>query len=448
MSGEAAYQRFFPTPSREAQPIARVPGVLAILLLSLPIYMQVFQYLKDIRAVWAFAKISPLLLLPVTVFGLVFLKLPYRALWLLLMIYLLLVGPMLSMLYVDASFLEAAGSTVKIWAFAFYFTAGATFLMLRVSEEKLSRALMILAVANFATLWILWIVMPDSTYVTDITLTGMFLWDQERGPRIMLPLVFGLLGLVWMARSFSVRPSVWQPALIVLCFTLMFVIYKQRTVIGFSLLMVLWAATGEIRRRLPLFFWAGCALAVAGVIALVPFLSELLGSSVRDSLGGSLTVREESGRLLTAFLEQRPERWLFGMGGTTEFNTIQLPDFFRKRDFFLADLGWLGTIGEYGLVGSVLIAACYACTLREAARAASLARTPFRLALQDLTMVLILVTAFYSVTYTPGQIATVMAIVIYLQSLPIPPPPPARPGVVRPAPHRHGLVPRPVAGRG
>lgn len=387
--------------------------VLLALLALLPVLMQVFQYLLDVRPLWALAKASPILLLPLALYGLLT-RPPHTPLYLVVLFYVLLVAPVLSMLQLENNLVEALGTTLKVWSFSFYFVAVGALILLQPEEDVLKRAFLVLAALNFAILWFLWIVMPASSYVTDSQLTSLFLWDYERGPRIMLPLAFGVLGLFWLARSFSERPRLWQPALVLLALVLMLTIYKQRTAIASVLLVVLWGAAGQLRRRAPLLFW-GLALGGGSILAfLLPIALGLMDSPVQAGLGGSLEVRQQSAALLTHYLAETPWRWIFGIGSATDYSDVNMKEIFRSSYFFMSDLGWLGVLGEYGVVGSLPILAVYLVGLREAARAAGAAPTPLRLALQDFVLYLLLVTLIYSVVYTPGQIATVTGIAVYL----------------------------------
>lgn len=387
------------------------------LIVLLPIFLQSFQYMLELPLFWTVSKASPVLLLPLALVALIVLRLPYLPLFIVLFAYLMLVGPVMSMLHLENNFPEALGTTVKIWSFTFYFSIIGALMLLRVTEETLARAFLTLATLNFAILWGLWIILPIETYGTNIDATSMFFWDLERGPRIMLPLAFGIIGILWLARRFAVRPAIWPLALILLGFVLMVTIYKQRTAIAALLLLVLWGLSSGFRRRMPLLFW-GLVLAGIGAIGLaMPLGTGLSDSPVRESLGGSLSVREDTARSLINFLSQNPIRWVFGIGGTTDYSEVSFRHIFRTRYFFLSDVGWLGVLGEYGVVGAGLIAFVYITSLREARRAAAESRTPLRLALQDYVLYLLLTSLIYSVIYTPGQVVSVLGIAVYLQAL-------------------------------
>lgn len=412
---------------------------LLVLLVLMPIFLQSFSYLVDVRPVWLVAKMTPILLLPLHLVGLLALRLPYVWLYLSILLYTLLVAPVLSMLQLENDFPEAMGATVKAWTFAFYFGAAAALTLLRTTEATLTRAMLLLALVNFGVLWLLWTVLPIEAYKVDGVGTAMLFIDNERGPRIMMPLAFGMIGLFWLARRFDQRPAVWPLLLIAIGLALMLTIYKQRFAITAVTLLLLLGLTARWRHRAPLVFWA-LAAGAAGLGAMLLLAlaagggTEGLGSSmsVRDSLGGSLSVRETSARLLIEFLSPEPARWLFGIGGTTEYGEVTLQHIMRYPSFFLSDLGWLGVLGEYGVVGTVLVILAYAVGFRETQRAVRDRPTPFRHALRDFVCYLLLVSPIYSTVYAPGQIATVTAMAVFLRRLGQDAPPPRRGAVALP----------------
>jgi len=321
------------------------------------------------------------------------------------------------MIFLENNLTEGIGSTVKVWSISFYFGAALVLVWLRVTDEALTRAFVTLAVVNFAILLLLWVVIPVESYQGNPG--SMFLNDNERGPRIQLPMTLGLIGMFWLARRFSAQPALWQPLLLLAGLVLMLVIFKQRTIIAAVVLISLWGMTAGWRRRAPSLFLGVvfAALPLAALIAAIwPVVAPSVGEGwLRGSLGGSLWVRENSAAMLTEFLAQSPLRWFFGIGGSTDFSEIDIQTILRTPDFFFADLGWLGVIGEYGLVGFALIVAFYLAAWRETWRAVRMRPTPVRHALNDLVLLMLITSPVLSVVYTPGQVATVLAIAVWLQ---------------------------------
>ncbi|UPY35791.1 hypothetical protein [Sediminicoccus sp. KRV36] len=394
----------------------RLRRLLALLLL-LPIFFQSFQYLIDVPLLWTFAKASPLLLAPLILLGLFRLRLPYVSLTIIMLSYMLLVTPVMSMLHLQNDLPEALGTTVKVWSFGFYFAFAFILFSLNISETLLKQAFLSLAVVNFVVLVVLWIILPIEIYESQ-NLGSIFLLEIERGPRIALPLAFGLIGMFWLARRFGAQPALWPVLLLLTGLTLMLMIFKQRTVIAAMLLLVLWAMSQRLRHGAPGLFW-GLALGGGAMLAALLVLAEpLFGDlGVSSSLGGSLTVRQNSIEVLLDFLSENPLRWVFGFGSSTDFSQFNLQRILRTPNFFLADLGWLGVVAEYGLVGAVLVGLFYVAAWREIRRATRAAPQPMRLALHDFVVYLLISSPILPVVYTPGQVASVLAIAVYLNRL-------------------------------
>ena len=390
------------------------------LILALPFLFQMFQYLGDVPPLWAFSKVLPLVLAPLTVLGLLRLRLPHVGLAMLVLAYVTLVSPALSMLQLQNNLPEALAGSVKVWAFSFYFAAAFLLVALRVTEAALTRALLWLAAISFVLLWLLWLTVPAELYGLKPAGESIFLWDEDRGRRLLLPMAFGLIGMFWLARRFAERPAIWPALLLGLALVSLLMILKYRTVIAATAMLVLWGMSGGFRRRLPALFWGMAIGGGALALAVTPLVTPMLGGTVGASLGGSLTVRQNSTDVLLRFLGEDPWRWLIGVGGSTDFSRISIQDILRTRDFFFADLGWLGLVGEYGVLGSALILLLHLAALRETRRAMRLAPTPLRCALHDFMLYQLITSVVLSLVLTPGQVVTVMALTVYLQRLGLP----------------------------
>jgi hypothetical protein len=90
-----------------------------------------------------------------------------------------------------------------------------------------------------------------------------------------------------------------------------------------------------------------------------------------------------------------------------------LAQLFGNRMFFLADIGWLGVAFEYGVIGALLMLLVHLAGLRAATKW-SCADDPLSYALADYVLYLIVVSAVYSVVFTPGELTTVLALSYYL----------------------------------
>jgi hypothetical protein len=134
-----------------------------------------------------------------------------------------------------------------------------------------------------------------------------------------------------------------------------------------------------------------------------------------EALGGSLSVRLRSAGLAWAFIADDPLRWLFGVGSTTRFSSVRIEEILGFSLFFVTDLGWLGAVMEFGLMGSLLILAAHVLSALAARRLHAERGDDFTGALADWGLVLLLVTVVYPPVYTPGEVACLVALVWYLR---------------------------------
>jgi O-antigen ligase len=112
-----------------------------------------------------------------------------------------------------------------------------------------------------------------------------------------------------------------------------------------------------------------------------------------------------------------------------------LSDIFKSEQFYLADIGWVGVIFEFGILGALLVAAVYGTGLVVTMRAGA-GGDPFMQALSSYVLFMIVTSAIYSVVFTPGELATVVAMSEYLaRYAPRVPGPRAASGFVALSPH-------------
>ncbi len=401
------------------------PAALLVLLALLPMFGQTFYYLVEFPAPYFLSKAWSFLMLPLSIYALVALDLPYKALFGVLIAYVLGLTPLLGMIHLGTGFLDALTTTVKVWPFTHYFALAAVLAWLRPPPATVVRAFLILGALTFALMWAIWILVPAGWYTTDAVNAKLLPFEKERGYRVYMPMFFGMLFLFYLARRFGQRWEWWVGLLLVGAFVTLAVIYKQRTsILGASIVvaLVLMTSTRGSLRRLTL------ALALAGAAIAIAILAGAATDRLADSLGGSLSVRLRTIGNAIDFLGDDPMRWLFGVGATTRFSTVTLADIFGDKQFYLADIGWLGVVFEYGLVGTVLLAGVYLAGLLFAWQTGRVDGHPFSRALGDYAAFLFLTSAVYSFVFTPGELATIVAIAAYMRATgPIPWPEPMLP---------------------
>lgn len=383
----------------------------AVLVSTLPLFAQTFYYLNEIPPPYLLSKAWPAIVFPLTLYAIIRLSLPAKHIYLVLLTYAVGFTPLISMIQLGNAFTDALTTTVKVWPFTYYFALSAMLFWLAPAEGRLRHACIGLGVGTFVLMVVLWIVVPTSWYVTDPSKGKLLLYEEERGYRIYMPLFFGMLTMFYLVRRFMRRPH-WLPAVAVgIAFVLLLSIYKQRTSIAAALLVCgfgMIASLPRTPRRLVIGLGVGLLPVVVGLLAW-----KLTGGAA-ESFGSSLSVRNNSFALATGFLSDNAWRWLIGVGATTRFSAVTLKDIFGDNQFYIADLGWVGVVFEYGLVGATLVAAVYGWGYFVTLRAAARCRTPFSDALSDYVLFMIVSSSVYSLVFTPGELGVVMAIAVYL----------------------------------
>ena len=105
----------------------------------------------------------------------------------------------------------------------------------------------------------------------------------------------------------------------------------------------------------------------------------------------------------------------FGAGSVTRISDNNLQTILGNAHFYLADIGWLGIIFEYGLVGASLILAVYVASLRCIRRiGAGTHYSMMTAALGDHIVLMLITSLVYSLVFTPGEMATALALATYL----------------------------------
>lgn len=383
----------------------------AVLLGVLPLFGQSFYYLHELTVPYLLSKAWPVLTVPLSLYAVVRLDLPVKRFYLVFFAYTLGFTPFISMLQLGNGLVDALITTVKIWPLSYYFGLSALLVGLSPSYGRTRAVLIALGAGTFALMLFLWLVVPASSYVTDPALGKLLMLENERGYRIYMPMFFGALFLFYLTRLFMQRPNVLIPLAILLGFVLLFTIYKQRAAIGAMMLVCAYGAVASLAPRLRLLA-AGVFLATVPLAIAYFVLRDVQG--LAESLGGSLSVRQVSLGLAANFLGEDPWRWLFGVGATTRFGSISLADIFGNSNFYVADLGWFGTVFEYGLVGALLLLGLYVWGYVALVRAMRGSDDPMLHALADYILYMLATSAVYSLVFTPGELAVVMAVAIYL----------------------------------
>ncbi|RKQ68105.1 O-antigen ligase family protein [Oceanibaculum indicum] len=387
-------------------------AVFLALLLALPMFGQSFHYMIDLPPLYFLSKAWPILTAPLALYALVRLSLPLLVLYGVLVAYVLGLTPLLSMIYFGTGLVDALATTAKTLPFLYYFSALGLLLLLRPRPETVVRAVLWLGAATFIAMALLWVVIPADFYKADPAQSKLFLLEAERGYRIFMPMFFGTIFIFYLTRRVFARQELATILVLLVCFALMVMIYKQRTVILAVLLtvgLIALAASSGWRRGLLLLFGTAGGLLAAGLI-YAHFLER-----IEDALGASLTIRQLSITIATDYVLSNPLVMWFGAGSVTRLSDNNLQTILGNAHFYLADIGWLGIVFEYGLIGASLILAVYLASLRRIRRIQEATHySMITAALGDHIVLMLITSLVYSLVFTPGEMATALALATYL----------------------------------
>lgn len=386
---------------------------LVAVAFALPMFAQCFQYMVDVLPLYLLSKAWPFLMLPLFGWALMRLDLPFKVLQMVTLVWILGVTPVVGIVQLGNGMAAALATTVKVWPFTFSFALAGLLALLHVPHESLRRILLWLGAGTYVAMVLLWLLTPVSAYGGGDVVTKLFMYDPERGYHLYMPMFFGMLLVFTLNRSFWIQPRLWKVLALAICIALQLAIYKERAAIsGGVLIVVVGAALSARRWRIT----ALSLLALAGGVGAIVMLGRMQNAADLHALGGSLAVRQVSVATAWNYLSADPWRWLLGVGATTRFGTITLAQLFGNRMFFLTDIGWLGVMFEYGVIGACLMLLVHVAALFKAARW-SWPDDALSQAFADYVLYLIVVSAVYSVVFTPGELTTIIALSWYFSRL-------------------------------
>ena len=265
--------------------------------------------------------------------------------------------PFISMMHFGAGFFDALTTTVKVWPFTYYFSLLGVLCWLRPTARQIERAVLGLGAATFVLMALLWALVPASWYTVDATNSKFFIYlEFERGNRIYMPMFFGYLLLLLSRPATFTRAGIRRTgAVIATGFALLLWINKQRT-------SIVRARHWSLRwRRAPRdgACWPSSAARSRSDLRRHSPSPGRPGGVV-DSLGElavrAATVLDGRHRSISGTIRCAGS---FGVGAPTRFSSVTLADIFKERAVLLADIGWVGVIFEFGVVGALLVAAVY-----------------------------------------------------------------------------------------
>jgi hypothetical protein len=378
------------------------------LCLILPFFGQTFHYIKVIMPLWALSKAWPIITLPLALRLFAGPRPEGSRQVVLTFVWLLLVPSFISQTTFNQNVIAALPAQVKLLPILYFFSFLALLRWADPAPAELERAVVVLALASFAILLVIWALAPQSAYVAHYDAgDAPLLASDARGHRIRLPMFYGMLGLLYAFRRFTQTWNWRWLAVWAVGFGLMYGLVRMRTYI---LGMAVMAGFTLFRQASP--------KARFGLIALIPFAllalfqTPMMASIFSTDKAYAFDVRYISTMKAIAFLGTDPMRWIFGAGTLSPVDPSAMMTYFNHF-FFLADITWVGIIFEFGLVGAILIMALPLRAIWMMQRLRAQEDTPLNGALQDYLLYCVLVSEMFPLTMAPGEVTMIMAIAVW-----------------------------------
>lgn len=390
------------TPSRA--------GVIVVLLATLPMFGQIFHYMKDLMPLWTLSKAFPILSLPLALVVFRYPLAPMSRQVLLSFLWLMIVPSFAGIFYFNQNFFIGLTAEVKLLPMLYFFSFLGLVLMLQPTLRELQTGFLLCGLLTFASLVILWAVIPQAWYNEHYPVGGGPLFSADhRGNRIRMPMFFGIIAIFYFYRRFLREFNFRALLAVVAGIALAIVLVKTRAmlvgILGVIVLNTFFATRGFLR-----YFIAGIALVVAMGLLASGYLSEVLGESVATGFD----LRWQTIVKASSFLGISAMRWLFGVGTISPTSADSLSSFF-DHFFFLADITWLGVIFEFGLIGALLFLFYGLRGLLFYQRELQPhIDSHFLGSLRDYLLYVLLISNLYPPTLTPGETAVILAIFAYV----------------------------------
>jgi len=380
-----------------------------ILLFLLIIFYQVFYYIKDFSIIYYFSKIfAPVIVLFITLFFMIAYSKQIKigrdgVLVLVAGSYLILVSALTAYFNYGQSLHIGVAWQIKVLPLFFFFSVNLMLQANWVNVGHFYRATTLLSVLALFSYLILYIAINPADYWHD---DSYFFVNDSKGFRFRFPDVPVLLGLFiffwrWQLLGRLLDALVWGVFLGYFVF-----IHEQR----FLLLCVIMLTSYRI-------FKNSGVLLKAIVIGVIPIIVMLVFSldifiSLLSGNDSSLLARLLTINNIFNTVSESPLGLMFGYGNLSpEFNGGF--EALYGRHFWLSDVGWLGLLYEYGLIGVFLIFYILYKIIRYSERLVIL-REPFLLALRDLGWIILLMSIIAPrVIYASGVSATIFAILAF-----------------------------------
>jgi hypothetical protein len=389
--------------------------VVLVLLPLLPLFGESFHYVKGLLPLWALSKAFPLLSLPLALVLFRDARPVVSRQMLLSLLWFFLVPSLTAIFTFQQDFFTGLTAQVKLLPMLYFFSLLGLLRWLRPTQREIATGFMICAAVTFVLLFAFWIAAPQSWYVSTYHVGDSPIFSSDnRGNRIRMPMYFGLIGIFYcLQRVRGGRSLAWVLPAAGGFLLVLFAVRTRAMVLGLAGTAVV-SAFLRARPRMRL-----AVLLLLPLFAALLFTVPYVRSVVSTDAESGFDVRWITFGQALDVLGTSPLHWLLGVGTISPLDPAGLINYFNHF-FFLADITWLGVVFEYGLIGALLFLLLPVRGLMVFRSVGQARRTPFLASLQDFLLYAIVISPLYPLTLAPGEIAVILAILVYALDAPAP----------------------------
>lgn len=378
---------------------------------------QIFYYFSDFLYLYIPAKIFfPLLAI---LFGFIYIlyylkkkKVDANAILFLLFWFILsLSSGAMSNYYFEQSFIVGFVSQIKLAAFSFYFLLLYVLIKYKVTFKELEEAFIILAVSSLLLFYFMNLFIDPHLFwngeFNNIIFPGKHSSDEIR---YVFPIVFVHIGIFIYFRKYLVEKK--YKFLIYVFAGVFYEIFfhEQRMEMAALILTLILSYTWHKLSPKSAFFLSIIGIIIGLQLILWSF-SEIKMYFIQDS---SFAIRLNTLSVVFLAFENDVLGWIFGHGFLSPIGQKTYQDLYGDN-FWLADIGWIGVIYEFGIIGVLIFMYVYYLIFSLLNRLLSLQKLPLILAFRDYVLMSIIFSPLATlVLYRLGVFISMIAILSYL----------------------------------
>lgn len=391
---------------------------ILVILMSLFIFsFQVFYYFTDFFYLYISAKvIFPAIAAIISVLFVFFYlkrKKIDRNAYIILLIWfaLTIVSAVMSNYYFEQSFLIGFVSQLKLAPFGFYFIIIFVLIKSQPTLKQIENSFIILAILSLVIFYFMNLFINPSTFwsgkFNNIIMPGKYSFDELR---YFFPMVFVHFGAFLYFRKYLIEKKKGYLLYVILAIIYEIFFHQQRmeTIVFLSTLVLvyIWFRFSSKYALLLTFFGI-----VIGMELLLFLLGDIKTYFLQDS---SFGIRINTFSVVFSAFENDILAWFFGHGFLSPLGLITYQDLYGDN-FWLSDIGWIGVIYEFGIIGMLIFFYLYFLLFKQLNKFISAKKAPLVFAFHDYTIMSILFSPLATlILYRLGVFISILAILSYL----------------------------------